>query len=765
MPYVNQKFFCWSLICVIVATVSAGTIVAQSPAKKITFDDHVKPLLNRRCSSCHNSNRREGDLDVTNYINLMQGGGSGTVLESEDVAGSYLHSLVTHEDSPEMPPNGNKIPANEIKLIADWIAGGLLENVNSKAAKARPKVNMTLTAAPTARPKTIPVPMRLPLQPVITPKVGSVATIANSPWAPILAISTPKQILLYRTDRLELSGVLPNPAESARSLNFSRNGQWLIAGGGRDGESGTSLLYDVRTGELAAKLGENRDAVLAADLTPNQATIAAGGPSKLVTLISVADESKKELKRHTGWVTALQFSPNGKFLATADRNGGLLIWEADSGAFIQKLDGHPKMITKLAWRSDSQFFVTAGEDGSLKIWNPELPKAVKSWGAHGGGCLAVGYRRDGTIFSAGRDRLVKLWNSDGKAIRTFKGLGDIAVAVAVCDETNRIFAADWSGKLLAWNVDSDKPVKTLAANPPSVEQRLNSAGQALKKAKSQQAVHVQPVKRISARLADLGKKLEINTNASKKLNQQLAKQNELVGTLGLQSRRATSATWERIDGIKKDRRQSAQLDLALKAAKEALAALPDDEVLQNSTLHLEKRIAKVQSRITSMPDELQFWRDEQERLSGLLENANQQFKGLLARQLPLQKQRKNLSGQIAALQAKLKKEQVTEMAINRDVGRLQQIVSRWNNEIEFIKALDHLKDQKLASQKKLAEKSAAIDRAKSELRKATDGVKRAKQAAAQGEAEVKAIEQKIQQLRKIDDPVTSPSPVTTKSGV
>ena len=101
----------------------------QAP-KKVTFDDDVRPLLQRRCSVCHNSDRREGDLDVTSFVNLMQGGGSGTVLEPNDPEGSYLYELVTHADSPEMPPNGNKIPDAEIKLLADWINGGLLENLS-----------------------------------------------------------------------------------------------------------------------------------------------------------------------------------------------------------------------------------------------------------------------------------------------------------------------------------------------------------------------------------------------------------------------------------------------------------------------------------------------------------------------------------------------------------------------------------------------------------------------------------------------------------
>ena len=471
---INARYLATLIAWLITVFACAMPASGQAP-EKVTFDDDVRPLLQRRCSVCHNSDRREGDLDVTSFVNLMQGGGSGTVLEPNDPEGSYLYELVTHADSPEMPPNGNKIPDAEIKLLADWINGGLLENRGSKAVKGKPKVNLALNMSPTKRPEVSPTPFRMSLEPVITPPVGSVLALAANPWAPVIAVSTPRQILLYRSDRLELAGVLPNQTGVAQSLSFSRNGELLLAGGGRGGESGSVLMFNARTGELIDQVGEERDTILTADLSSDQSLIAIGSPNKRVGVMTSAGDSVHELKRHTDWVTAVGFSPDGQFLATADRNGSLLLWETESGVFVQKLDGHTKAITSLQWRSDSRFFVTASEDGNVRVWNSRDPKPVKSWNAHKAGSLVAGFRRDGTIYSAGRDRLVKLWQADGKAIRTFKGLQDIVVAAAVCDETNRVFAADWNGKLLAWNLEDGKVLKTLPANPPTLNQRLSQA--------------------------------------------------------------------------------------------------------------------------------------------------------------------------------------------------------------------------------------------------------------------------------------------------
>jgi len=44
-----------------------------------------------------------------------------------------------------------------------------------------------------------------------------------------------------------------------------------------------------------------------------------------------------EIKKHTDWITALEFSPDGARLATGDRSGAILLWEAASGGTVGAL--------------------------------------------------------------------------------------------------------------------------------------------------------------------------------------------------------------------------------------------------------------------------------------------------------------------------------------------------------------------------------------------------------------------------------------------
>ena len=60
-----------------VAAILASAILATVTAAaddKITFDDTVLAVLRQRCGGCHNSDKKSGDLDITSYSGLMQGG-------------------------------------------------------------------------------------------------------------------------------------------------------------------------------------------------------------------------------------------------------------------------------------------------------------------------------------------------------------------------------------------------------------------------------------------------------------------------------------------------------------------------------------------------------------------------------------------------------------------------------------------------------------------------------------------------------------------
>ncbi len=458
-----------------IATVCSFAAPCPAQEEKITFDDHIKPILARRCSSCHNGDRTEADLDVTSFITLMQGGGSGEVIEPFSVDDSYLVSLVTHDESPEMPPGGNKIPDAEIALLKQWVDKGALENSGSTAKRKKPKVDLTAVAEDAnKRPENPPTPPRLSLEPQLhTARKSQIRSIATNPWSPIAAIALPKQVLLYDTNTFELIGIVPFEYGNPEHLRFSRNGGLLLMAGGVGGASGKVVIWDVAKGTVVTTIGDELDSVLAADISADHQWVALGGPKKVVRVFSVADGAERyQINSHTQWITAIEFSPDGKNLATADRNGGLIVSDASTGNENLNLTGHKQSITSIAWRSDGKMLASVSEDKTARLWLNESGKQFRSWDAHGEGATGVAFASDGRVLTTGRDKKVKRWKQDGKADGEFKGLVDVGMAVAWCGETKRVIAGDWRGEILVWKLGQAEKIASLDSNPPMIAQRI-----------------------------------------------------------------------------------------------------------------------------------------------------------------------------------------------------------------------------------------------------------------------------------------------------
>jgi hypothetical protein len=463
-----------------VAAILTFSPAAYADPARPTFDEDVLPVLRQHCTNCHGNDKQKGDLNLASYAAMQKGGSSGAVFTPGDAGKSRIYSLSAHLEEPKMPPSGNKVPDAQLNLLKLWAEQGGRENSGSVVKVVPKAVDIWLKSVVKGRPAGAP-PMpaagKLPLDPVVTARrPGAVVALDASPWAPLVAVGGQKQVLLYNSDSGLLAGVLPFPHGQVNSVRFSRNAQFILAAGGRGGQTGKAVLYRVETGEKVTEVGIENDAILSADISADQTQIAVGGPSKIVRVYSTADGSVlREVKKHTDWVTAVQYSADGVLLATGDRNGGLFVWEAFTGREYFNLRGHTAMITGLSWRDDSNVVASASEDGTVRLWEMENGNNIKNWAAHPGGAAGVHFTHDGKLASTGRDRVTKLWDQNGAAQKQFEPLPDLGLRVAVTHENAKVVGGDWSGAVKVWNAADAKVLASLDSNPPPVAERAKLA--------------------------------------------------------------------------------------------------------------------------------------------------------------------------------------------------------------------------------------------------------------------------------------------------
>ncbi len=460
---------------VALALISGSLFAAEAPP---TFQEDVLPIFRDKCCTCHNPDEQSGGLDLTSFSRMMAGGSSGDVIAPGDAEGSYLWQVVSHESEPTMPPEEDRIPDDMLAIVTKWIAGGAIERKGGKPIAAKPAVSLALDPNAVLVPDGPPVmPPRLSLQ---VESRGSqpmaLMGLASSPNGSVAAVGSRHQVLLYDTSSLAFRGVLPFPEGDVTTLRFSRNAKLLLAGGGIGGRSGRVVLWDVASANRVTAVGDEFDEVLAADISADQRFVALGGPQKVVRLIRTADgQIDAQIEKHTDWITALEFSPNGRMLVTGDRAGNAFLWETRGARESAVLKGHGGIINAVSWRGDGGVVATASGDGKIRLWNRSTGEKMKDWTAHGGGVQGLAWLADGRLASCGRDKKVILWKGDGTKERDFPALEEIGLSVAVSSDQQRLLVGDLAGKLSVFTIEKGELVGTPDTNPPQLEERLKVA--------------------------------------------------------------------------------------------------------------------------------------------------------------------------------------------------------------------------------------------------------------------------------------------------
>ena len=540
--------------CLILAAGLVATASSAQENEKLTYDDHIRPLLENKCFSCHNPDKKKGGLELTSYAGLMNGGSGGAVVDAGNPSGSRLWTCSAKKEEPFMPPEGAPLDAKDLTLLSKWIAGGLLQAKGSVAkASNKPKVDLTFAGGagkptgPVARPENVL------LEPVIvTPRTSAVTAMAASPWTSLLAVAGQKQILLYDTDSHELAGILPYPEGYARSLKFSANGSLLILGGGRGGKIGHAIVWDVKTGKRVTEIGKEFDQVMSADISPDHGKVVLATNTKKVKCFDVATgEQLYMIAKHTEWVTGADFSPDGILLATSDRNGNVYVWEADNGGEFYPLGQHKGSVTDLAWRADSNILASCSADGIITTWEMKTGKQVATWGAHGGNVQSVSFLPDGRLISCGADGTTAMWSVDGKRLEHAQGIkqADQVAKVVGLYDSKTFVSSNWLGEVRFFETATGREIIQVSSNPAKISDRLVALEKRLSElepalAPSEAAAKVAEAK-IPAAEAVLAKLKAEGEPASKKLAEHEAKNTEVANGLkywqGMRTKAKTAA--------------------------------------------------------------------------------------------------------------------------------------------------------------------------------------------------------------------------------
>ena len=173
-------------------------------------------------------------------------------------------------------------------------------------------------------------------------------------------------------------------------------------------------------------------------------------------------------------VFGVAFSPDGKRIASAGKDGKVKVWDSRTGRMIQEFTAHDGAACSVALHPDGRHVATAGADRLVKVWDLEDTRqevfqgpcdAIRNFGAS---CTVAFRPNDGRHVAAGSEGEVRVWDwKSRRLLHTFPGPEYHSIPVAFSRDGRRVATGGPQG-LHVWDAENGRPLGTLPANRQAV---------------------------------------------------------------------------------------------------------------------------------------------------------------------------------------------------------------------------------------------------------------------------------------------------------
>jgi WD40 repeat protein len=157
---------------------------------------------------------------------------------------------------------------------------------------------------------------------------------------------------------------------------------------------------------------------------------------------------------HPGQVGAVAIAPDGRRIATAGAEGGVVLWEVGRGV-DRELPGQPgDAMHSLAFSPDGAVLAAGSRDGTVGLWDLATGRKRAALRGHTGPVLCVAFTPDGTRLAAGSaDESIRLWDlATGEATSVLRGHRRAVGRIAFAPQGRILASGCAGGQVKLWDV-------------------------------------------------------------------------------------------------------------------------------------------------------------------------------------------------------------------------------------------------------------------------------------------------------------------------
>ncbi len=275
--------------------------------------------------------------------------------------------------------------------------------------------------------------------------------------------TSPLTPLSLRSDKNKEGGESQHERE-VNSTDEENKNSYTIASGGVDK---TVRLWQVFP---PPSLEEGGIYTVATSPTASDIFATAGFDGTIKLWLQNQGDNSKELisilSGHNSTITQIQYSPDGKLLASASADNTIKLWNAETGKLITTLSGHKAGVNSIVFSYDEKLLVSGSEDNTVKIWDLTTKKLIYTLTEHTDGIKTVAISPDNKyIATAGYDKTIKIWNRKGKFLQSIDAHNLAITSLQFIFDKKKseylLASGSWDNTIKLWSVQSSGEINII----------------------------------------------------------------------------------------------------------------------------------------------------------------------------------------------------------------------------------------------------------------------------------------------------------------
>ncbi len=183
----------------------------------------------------------------------------------------------------------------------------------------------------------------------------------------------------------------------------------------------------------------------------------------ILNQISAQDAVLMSNLGHSKEITALEYSPDFKYLASASKDGVIKLWNAALGKEIKTFRGHSFFVNDIAFSPNGKNLVSVSADQTIRLWSVDSETEMMQFAKQMMPVNAVAYSADGSkIYTAIADGTVKIWNAQtGENLNTLSAHSSWVENIALSPDGKYFVTSSWENKIKLWNAQNNELLRPL----------------------------------------------------------------------------------------------------------------------------------------------------------------------------------------------------------------------------------------------------------------------------------------------------------------